>query len=78
MSILDNDNRNSTDVILKNSRVEINHNWLADKQSNKYLKFENYLNITRAAYLNFIVRFKTINAQLDELVSLIDKELLIE
>jgi hypothetical protein len=78
MSILDNDNRNSTDVILKNPKVEINHNWVTDKQSDKYLKFENYLNLTRAAYLNFIVRFKTINAQLDELISLIDKELLIE
>lgn len=78
MSILDNDNRNSTNVILKNPKVEINHNWVADKQSDKYLKFENYLNLTRAAYLNFIARFETINAQLDELIFLIDKELIIE
>ncbi len=78
MSILDNDKRNSTDVILKNPKVEISHNWLADKQSDKYLKFENYLNVNRAAYLNMISRFKIINAQLDELIALIDKELIIE
>jgi len=78
MSILDNDNRNSTNVVLKNPKVEIDHNWVADKQSDKYLKFENYLNLTRAAYLNLIARFKTINAQLDELISKIDKELIID
>jgi hypothetical protein len=78
MSILDNDNKIGTNLILKNPKVDIIHSWIADKQSDKYLKFENYLNLVRAAYLNLIARFKTINAQLDELISLIDKELLIE
>lgn len=78
MSILDNDDRNSTNLVLKNPKVKINHNWITDKQSEKYLKFENYLNLTRAAYLNMITRFKTINTQLDELLTLIDNELIIE
>lgn len=77
MSILDNDNKISTDVVLKNPKVEINHIWITNKQSEKYLKFENYLNLTRAAYLNMIERFETINSQLDDLIIMIDKELII-
>ena len=77
MSILDNDNKISTDVVLKNPKVEINHSWITNKQSEKYLKFENYLNLTRAAYLNMIERFETINSQLDDLIIMIDKELIL-
>ena len=76
MSILDNDDRQSTNVVLSNPKVEIKHHWIMDKQSDKYLKFENYLNLTRAAYLNMISRFETINAELDELMIIIDKELI--
>jgi hypothetical protein len=78
MSILDNDNKNKTNLVLKNPKVEINHDWVTDKQSDKYLKFENYMNLIRAAYLNMISRFETINTQLDELESIIDKELVID
>ena len=78
MSILDNDDKPGTNLNLKNPKVEINHSWITDKKSDKYLKFENYLNLTRAAYLNMITRFETINAQLDELESQIDTELLNE
>jgi hypothetical protein len=78
MSILDNDDINSTNVVLKNPKAEIKHEWLTNKQSAKYLKFENYLNVLRAAYLNMISRFQTINAQQDELMTIIDKELTIK
>lgn len=78
MSILDNDNKIKTNLVLKNPKVEINHDWVTDKQSDKYLKFENYMNLIRAAYLNMISRFETINTQLDELESIIDKELKFE
>ncbi|PTM03484.1 MAG: hypothetical protein DA407_13970 [Bacteroidetes bacterium] len=78
MSILDNDHKNSTNLVLTNPKVDISHNWITDKQSDKYLMFENYLNLARAAYLNMISRFEIINAQLDELESMIDKELIIE
>ena len=76
MSILDNDDKIKTNLVLKNPKVEIKHDWVADKQSDKYLKFENYMNLIRAAYLNMISRFETINTQLDELESIIDKELM--
>lgn len=76
MSILDNDDKIGTSLILKNPKVDIRHDWILDKQSDKYLKFENYLNLVRAAYLNLIARFQTINAQLDELLFQIDEELL--
>lgn len=78
MSILDNDDKIKTNLILKNPKVEIKHDWVTDKQSDKYLKFENYMNLIRAAYLNMISRFETINTQLDELESIIDKELKFE
>lgn len=78
MSILDNDNKSGTNLILKNPKVDIKHNWLADKQSDKYLKFENYLNLTRAAYLNVLARYKTINVELEKLLTLIDEELTTE
>jgi hypothetical protein len=76
MSILDNDDKIKTNLVLKNPKVEIKHDWVTDKQSDKYLKFENYMNLIRAAYLNMISRFETINTQLDELESIIDKELI--
>ena len=76
MSILDNDDKIGTDLILQNPKVEIKHDWLDDKQSDKYLRFENYLNLVRAAYLNLIARYKTIDEQLDDLLVQIDKELM--
>ena len=63
MSILDNDDKIKTNLVLKNPKVEIKHDWVADKQSDKYLKFENYMNLIRAAYLNMISRFETMNTQ---------------
>lgn len=76
MSILDNDDKIGTNLILQNPKVEIKHDWLNDKQSDKYLRFENYLNLVRAAYLNLIARYKTINEQLDDLIFQIDEELM--
>lgn len=75
MNVLDNDGNTVTDVILKNPKYQINHDWLKDKQSDKYLLFENYLNLLRTAYLDNLKRIKNLKIKIDELVPLIDEEI---
>jgi len=75
MKMLDNDNKSRTDLILKNPKFHINHDWLKDKHSDKYLKFENYLNVSRAGYISNLIRYKSVKTKLEELISLIDSEL---
>jgi hypothetical protein len=75
LKILDNDKKSITDLKLNNPIFHINHDWLDDKQSDKYLKFENYLNVTRAGYLDNLKRYKNIKIELESLILLIDNEL---
>lgn len=75
MKMLNNDGKNRTDLKLKNPKFHINHNWLKDKHSDKYLKFENYLNVSRAGYISNLIRYKSVKAKLELLISLIDNEL---
>ena len=75
MDVLDNDGNTVTDVIIKNPKYQINHDWLKDKQSDKYLLFENYLNLLRTAYLDNLKRIKNLKIKIDELVPLIDEEI---
>jgi len=78
VNILDNDKKPFTNHNLNNPKVNINHKWLDDKQSENYLKFENYLAVTRAAYIEVLMRYKNIVLELDDLILNIDKELKIE
>jgi len=75
MDVLDNDGNIVTDLKLKNPKYQINHEWLKDKQSDKYLLFENYLNLLRTAYLDNLKRIKNLKIKIDELLPLIDKEI---
>jgi hypothetical protein len=75
MNIMDNNHKSVTDVVLKNLKFHINHDWLNNRQSEKYLKFENYLNITRAGYLDILKRFKVIKIKLESLTVSIDNEI---
>jgi len=77
MSILDNDGKIISDVNLNNPKIKIDHKWLEDKQSDKYLKFENYLNMTRAAYLEVLNRYKVLDEILQKLIVEIDNEMMI-
>lgn len=78
MKILDNDNIALTNVNLNNPKVKIDHKWLDDKQSEKYLRFENYLNLTRGAYVEIVRRYAGIITTLDDVIIEIDKELIKE
>ena len=75
LEILSNDGRSSTDVNLKNPMAEFNHDWLKDKQSEKYLRFENYLTVTLAAYQGFILRYRSNSVEVELLLSQIKTEL---
>ena len=75
MNILDNDDKRFTDVVLKNPKFQINHDWLKDKQSDKYLMFENYLNLIRTVYLDKLIRYKKTKNTLEALVPIIDEEI---
>lgn len=75
LKMLNNDNKSRTDLILKNPIFHINHDWLKDKHSDKYLKFENYLNVCRAGYISNLVRYKSVKIKLESIITLIDNEL---
>ena len=75
MSIFDNDNTSITNVNLNNPKLIINHEWLKDKHSEKFLKFENYLNLLRGSYVVITNRFRTIISIIEDLITEIDKEL---
>ena len=75
MNILDNDKNPNTDLILKNPKFKIHHQWVKNKQSVKYLKFENYLNLIRAGYIDSVKRYKNIKSTLETLVLQINNEL---
>jgi hypothetical protein len=75
MSINDNDKKPITDVNIENPKVTIKHDWLYDKQSAKFLLFENYLNVTRGGYINLLVLSKNAKATNESLVRAIEQEL---
>ena len=75
MKLLDNDGSAETNVILKNPKYHIRHDWVYDKQSVKYLEFENYLALTKAAYMGYIKRYKKIREEVKSLIILIEDEL---
>ena len=75
LKMVNNDQKSRTDLKLKNPILNINHNWLKDKYSDKYLKFENYLNVVRAGYISNLVGYKSAKTKLDLITSLIDNEL---
>jgi hypothetical protein len=75
MSIFDNDNALITNVNLNNPKVKIDHEWLKDKQSEKFLKFENYLNLLRGSYVVIINRFRTIIVIIENLITQLENEI---
>ena len=75
LNILNYDDSIETDLKLNNSKVEFNHDWLKNKQSDKYIRFENYLTVTLAAYQGFLLRYKNVNNEIELLIALIDKEI---
>jgi len=75
LNILENDGKINTDIYLKNPKFHINHDWLYDKQSDKYLEFENYLNLLRIAYLDNLNRFDNLKIKIDALMPLIESEI---
>lgn len=75
LNILENDGKSKTNLNLKNAKYYIKHDWLNDKQSDKYLEFENYLNLLRTAYLDNLYRFNNLKTKIETLVPLIVDEI---
>ena len=75
LEILANDGNARTTVNLKQPMRRLNHDWLQDKQSEKYLRFENYLTVTLAAYQGFILRYRSNIIEVDLLIKQIQDEL---
>ncbi|OUR93914.1 hypothetical protein A9Q87_04185 [Flavobacteriales bacterium 34_180_T64] len=75
LEILSNDGNSRTDLNLKHPMAQLNHDWLQDKQSEKYLRFENYLTLTLAAYQGFVLRYRSISTEVELLLSQIKTEL---
>lgn len=76
MSIFDNDNFEMTNVNLNNPKLIIDHQWLKDKKSEKYLKFENYLNLLRAAYVVISNRYRMTIIIIENLITQLEKEII--
>ena len=75
LKILNNDKNTSTDVDLENPIADLNHDWISDKQSIRYLRFENYLSLTLAAYQGYLLRYKNNMTEVDLLITLLNDEL---
>ena len=75
LEILNNDNIKRTDVTLKNVMAELNHDWLNDKRSDKYLRFENYITVTLAAYQGYLLRYRKVIKEIEVLLSVLEEEL---
>lgn len=75
LNILDNDGISRTNVKLNNAKTPFNHDWLNDKQSEKYLRFENYLAVTLAAYQGFLLRYRNVKKEIELLLSTLNNEL---
>jgi len=63
LNILNYDDIIHTDVRLNN------------KQSDKYIRFENYLAVTLAAYQGFLLRYKNVKNEIELLITILDDEL---
>jgi hypothetical protein len=75
LDVLNNDAFVETDVRLNNPKVQFDHAWLADKQSEKYIRFENYLTVTLAAYQGFLLRYKNVKIEVELLLADLSAEL---
>ncbi len=75
LKILENDGLSRTDIALKNPKVQLNHDWIDNKKSEKYLRFENYLTVTLAAYQGFLLRYKNNIIEVELLLLLLEEEL---
>ena len=75
MSIFDNDNTSITNVNLNNPKLIINHEWLKDKNSEKFLEFENYLNLLRGSYVVITNRFRMIIVLIEDLIIKLENEI---
>jgi len=75
LNILNNDDFSETDIRLNNPKVPFNHDWLNDKQSDKYIRFENYLTVTLAAYQGFLFRYRNAKDEIELLLSVLNDEL---
>ena len=75
LEILANDGKDRTTINLSYPMARLNHSWLEDKQSDKYLRFENYLTVTLAAYQGFTLRYRSNSAEVDKLLKQLEEEL---
>ena len=75
LQILENDGKERTSLNLEHPIRPLNHDWLKDKGSLKYLKFENYLTVTLAAYQGFLIRYRGIISEVETLTTMIENEL---
>ena len=75
LNILNNDKLDKTDVKLNNPKHQFDHAWLDDKQSEKYVRFENYITVTLAAYQGFLMRYRNVKNEIDLLLPVLEEEL---
>ncbi|WP_455168499.1 DUF6090 family protein [Aegicerativicinus sediminis] len=75
LMIVRNDGQEYTTIDLKNNITPLKHDWLSDRQSDKYLRFENYLTITGSSYQGFTIRYRKIIPEIEYLMKLMKDEL---
>ena len=75
LEIVLNDGQEYTNVPLQNPMFPIEHNWINNKQSEKFLRFENYLTVTGSSYQGFIIRYRKLILEINHLLQLLEDEL---
>jgi hypothetical protein len=75
LNAFNNDKIESNDINFKSPPLRWNHNWLKNKQSDKYRRFENSLSMRHAIYIGNISLFYAIKDEIEKLESLLNNEL---
>lgn len=75
LNAFNNDRYESNNINFKKPPVRLNHDWLKNKQSDKYRRFENSLAMRYAIYHGNHGRYQTIKSKIDKLLTLLNNEL---
>jgi len=75
LNAFNNDGLENNDINFKSPPLRWNHNWLKNKQSDKYRRFENSLSLRYGIYISNISRFYVVKDEIDKLDALLNNEL---
>jgi hypothetical protein len=75
LEVFNKDGSRTTIIPLTNPKLELQHEWLSDKYSPKFLEFENSFSLTLGIYAGYLKEFRLAKTEIFKLITLLQKEL---